>query len=392
MEKSFLPLFLFIQSFENFKNIQLFTQGLVYFFTPQWERLLEPGVWYAAVTQSFFSLGVGFGVIVTYSSYNKFHHNSYRDALIISIADTLTSILAGTIIFAILGHLSHELGVPITQVVRSGAGLAFVSYPEVIAKFDVAPQLFSVLFFLMLITLGLGSAMGMISNIITVVCDALPARSRLLITASICLLGLLSGLLYVTPGGQGLLGLVDYYGGSLLVLALALVEVLGVAWVYGVSTIIRDLNIMLNRNLGWYWRLCWGLVAPVVLAVILGYSVSDYTPVTHNHTPLPVHYQVSGWLITVLGFMFVPVFILINIYRKGFKLAFRDVSGWRPAREDDCSYWRKCLDTTENPFQIELKEEKSKKDHSEEDRDRSMAQKVLYPDIENDLNVTNPGL
>ena len=167
-------------------------------------------------------------------------------------------------------------------MVRSGAGLAFVSYPEVIAKFDVAPQLFSVLFFLMLITLGLGSAMGMISNIIRVVCDALPARSRLLITASICLLGLLSGLLYVTPGGQGLLGLVDYYGGSLLVLALALVEVVGVAWVYGVSTIIRDLNIMLNRNLGWYWRLCWGLVAPVVLAVILGYSVSDYTPVTHN--------------------------------------------------------------------------------------------------------------
>ena len=178
MEKSFLPLFLFIQSFENFKNIQLFTQGLVYFFTPQWERLLEPGVWFAAVTQSFFSLGVGFGVIVTYSSYNKFHHNSYRDALIISIADTLTSILAGTIIFAILGHLSHELGVPITQVVRSGAGLAFVSYPEVIAKFDVAPQLFSVLFFLMLVTLGLGSATGLLTGIITVFCDLWPEKNK----------------------------------------------------------------------------------------------------------------------------------------------------------------------------------------------------------------------
>ena len=46
--------------------------GLAFFFAPQWERLLEAGGWYAAVTQTFFSLGVGFGVIITYSSYNRF--------------------------------------------------------------------------------------------------------------------------------------------------------------------------------------------------------------------------------------------------------------------------------------------------------------------------------
>ena len=123
--------------------------GLAFFFAPQWERLLEAGVWYAAVTQSFFSLGVGFGVIITYSSYNRFillivtvdgrhiltmsrfRHDSYRDALVISAADTLTSVLAGAVIFSILGHLSHELGRPVQEVVKSGAGLAFVSYPEV---------------------------------------------------------------------------------------------------------------------------------------------------------------------------------------------------------------------------------------------------------------------
>jgi len=47
--------------------------------------LLGSKVWYAAVTQSFFSLSVGFGSIITYSSYNKFSHNTYRDALIISV-------------------------------------------------------------------------------------------------------------------------------------------------------------------------------------------------------------------------------------------------------------------------------------------------------------------
>merc|ERR1712154_443671 len=100
--------------------------GLKFFFKPDWSKLAEPQVWYAAVTQSFFSLGVGFGALTTYSSYNKFRHNSYKDGVIISVADTFTSILAGTIIFAILGHLSHELEKPIEEVVKSGASLAFV--------------------------------------------------------------------------------------------------------------------------------------------------------------------------------------------------------------------------------------------------------------------------
>ena len=47
-------------------------EGVVYFITPQWSKLLEPGVWYAAVDQSFFSLSVGFGSITMFSSYNDF--------------------------------------------------------------------------------------------------------------------------------------------------------------------------------------------------------------------------------------------------------------------------------------------------------------------------------
>ena len=46
----------------------------------------------------------------------------------------------------------------VDEVVKSGTGLAFISYPTAIGKFEWMPQLFSVLFFLMLITLGLGNA------------------------------------------------------------------------------------------------------------------------------------------------------------------------------------------------------------------------------------------
>lgn len=118
--------------------------GIKYFLSPQWDKILEPKVWYAAVTQVFFSLSVCFGNIIMYSSYNKFSHNVYRDANIVTTLDTFTSLLAGCCIFGILGHLAHELGVEdVSQVVKSGAGLAFISYPETIAKMNF-PQFFSV--------------------------------------------------------------------------------------------------------------------------------------------------------------------------------------------------------------------------------------------------------
>jgi len=52
--------------------------GILYFITPKWSKLLEPTVWYAAVTQCFFSLSVCFGSIITYSSHNNFKYNIYR--------------------------------------------------------------------------------------------------------------------------------------------------------------------------------------------------------------------------------------------------------------------------------------------------------------------------
>jgi solute carrier family 6 amino acid transporter-like protein 5/7/9/14 len=131
--------------------------GIKYFLTPQWDKILEAKVWYAAVTQVFFSLSVCFGNIIMYSSYNRFDHDVYRDANIVTTLDTFTSMLAGCCIFGILGNLAHELGVEdVSSVVKSGAGLAFISYPDAIAKFKTLPQLFSVLFFLMLYLLGIG--------------------------------------------------------------------------------------------------------------------------------------------------------------------------------------------------------------------------------------------
>lgn len=61
--------------------------------------------------------------------------------MIVTSLDTVTSFLAGCTIFGILGNLAHEMGTEnIDDVVKSGAGLAFISYPDAIAKFEILPQ------------------------------------------------------------------------------------------------------------------------------------------------------------------------------------------------------------------------------------------------------------
>jgi solute carrier family 6 amino acid transporter-like protein 5/7/9/14 len=63
-----------------------------------------------------------------------------RDAWVISFMDTFTSLLASCTIFAVLGYLAHEAGMEVSEVAVGGPGLAFISYPEAIAKFEWVPQ------------------------------------------------------------------------------------------------------------------------------------------------------------------------------------------------------------------------------------------------------------
>lgn len=193
-----------------------------------------------------------------YSSYNKFGHNVYRDATIVTTLDTFTSLLAGCAIFGILGHLAHEIGTDdIANVVKGGAGLAFISYPEAIAKFTFMPQAFSVLFFLMLFILGIGTNIAQTSCLMTVITDQFPKVKNWYLAAIISVLGIALGSIYVTPGGQFVLTLVDYFGASFIVFILAIGELIAFGWIYGVDRLCADCEFMLGFRPSLYWRICW---------------------------------------------------------------------------------------------------------------------------------------
>lgn len=77
-------------------------------------------VWVYAAAQNFNSIGIGFGAMITFSSYNKFTNNVLTDAWVISLVNAGTSLMAGIIVFSTMGNIASEQGRNITDVVAEG--------------------------------------------------------------------------------------------------------------------------------------------------------------------------------------------------------------------------------------------------------------------------------
>ncbi|KER32539.1 hypothetical protein T265_12790, partial [Opisthorchis viverrini] len=94
--------------------------GIRYYIVPDIDKLRSAEPWVDAATQVFFSLGPGFGVLMAYASYNDFHNNVYRDALVVATINSLTSMLSGFVVFSMLGYMANKRSVLVSDVIQDG--------------------------------------------------------------------------------------------------------------------------------------------------------------------------------------------------------------------------------------------------------------------------------
>lgn len=127
-------------------------EGYTFFLRPDWS-VVTSGTFISALGQAFFSLSLGMGVLVTYSSYFPGDTNLTKTAVTVSLLDLLVAVMMGLIIFpAVMSFGLNGEGI-------EGATLVFVTLPEVFMQMH-GTQIWSILFFLLLAVAALTSTIS----------------------------------------------------------------------------------------------------------------------------------------------------------------------------------------------------------------------------------------
>lgn len=305
--------------------------GVKYMFTPKMEQLANPTTWINAATQIFFSLGLGFGSLIAFSSYNQYNNNFERQAIIVSLINSGTSIFASIVTFSIYGFkatVNYENCLERTRLLLlnafnlaedsitmdtvfdwieklntsypqkfgeianeldncdmeselntavEGTGLAFIVYSEAIKNMPLS-QLWSVLYFIMLLLLGMGSMLGNVTAIITPLRDfkVVSHMSNELLNGLVCLFCLLLGLGFTTTSGNYWFTIFNDYGATFSLLFIVLLEVIAVSYIYGIKRFEKDIEDMLGHQPNWYWKIMWAGVSPLLLIFLFIFYIINY--------------------------------------------------------------------------------------------------------------------
>ncbi|XP_017086424.1 sodium- and chloride-dependent glycine transporter 1 isoform X1 [Drosophila eugracilis] len=291
--------------------------GIKFYLYPEWVRLLDLKVWADAAIQMFFGLGPGWGGIINMASFNNFRNNPKYDSVLIVSINVFTSVFAGFVVFSVLGFLSEKSGIPVDRVATGGAGLAFVTYPEAIAMMPV-PQLWSLMFFLMLFLLGIDSVFVQLEAIMSSILDewlwARQHKYKLTLISCLTFFGLST--LMCTNGGMYILQLLDWYSSAIAVIVICLVEIIMVSYIYGIKNFLLDVEFMLGKRPSLMWKISWQIVTPIILVFILITSIVFIRSVTYNNVSYP-HWAIAiGWLTFVSSVIWIPLYIFYIMIRK----------------------------------------------------------------------------
>ncbi|KAF6719657.1 Sodium- and chloride-dependent GABA transporter 2 [Oryzias melastigma] len=279
--------------------------GIQYYLYPDLGRLADPQVWMDAGTQIFFSYAICLGSLTALGSYNKYNNNCYRDCLALCLLNSGTSFVAGFAIFSILGFMSYEQNVHISEVAESGPGLAFIAYPRAVSMMPFSP-LWAALFFIMIVFLGLDSQFVCVESLVTAVVDMYPAvfrrkNRRELFLLAVVLFSFLMGLIMLMQGGMYVFQLFDYYAASgMCLLFMSIFETVCIAWVYGADRFYDNIEDMIGYRPGPYIKYCWLFFTPA-------------TCIYNNVYVYPWWGYTIGWLLALSSMICIPLWMVYKI-------------------------------------------------------------------------------
>ncbi len=300
-------------------SLEGFIDGIRYYIVPEdWSQIFEVTVWNDAAGQIFFSLGVAVGSQLLLSSYNGFTTNAHRDAVLIGLCNSLTSIYAGFSVFGVIGYIANKKGADISDVVSEGPGLAFIVYPEAVSLMAV-PPLFSFLFFFMLNLLSISSVCGSWEALVAAIMDEFPKlrEHRVKVMIGSTFGGFLCGVSMCFDSGFLMFTILNNRTAHAILL-MAVIELVTAVWFYGADKIlrhVREMGMELPRLVIWYWWTCWVVITPVLVTGIIILAYVYYQPDYVEDYTFPPAAQLLGWLLELFPLsvvIFTAIYVVIK--------------------------------------------------------------------------------
>nr|XP_027776145.1 orphan sodium- and chloride-dependent neurotransmitter transporter NTT5-like [Marmota flaviventris] len=152
--------------------------------------------------------------------------------------------------------------------IMEGPGVAFVVFTDIISLFS-GPNFWAIIIFLLLVTQGMSSLIGIMQGIITPLQDVFSSfrRHTNLLTVGVCVPMFLGSLIFARPSGSYFVNLLDDYWISLPIFCIIILENMAMAWIYGARRFLADMIIMLGHPISPMYRWLWCIVSPVVLLI-----------------------------------------------------------------------------------------------------------------------------
>ncbi len=293
--------------------------GLGFMWNPQPEALLNPKTWLAASGQIFFSLAVGFGVIINYSSYLTKNDDVVLSGLTASSMNEFFEVCLGGLIT--LPAAFMFLGASVATF--STFGLGFNALPNVFAQMP-AGQFFGFLWFFMLFLAAITSSLSMLQPVIAFFEDGFNLKRH----ASTALLGIivLSGACFVIYFSAELKALdtLDFWVGTVLIFVLAMIQAVIYGWVFGIVRGERAAHVGAHIRIPHFVQLLLKYVVPVYLGAI--FIAFCYLNVLGTTDPETGEYVPGYWdrimndsvvMMSVLFIMGVTGLLLVLIHFAG---------------------------------------------------------------------------
>lgn len=197
--------------------------GYRFYLAPSLRELLDPVVLQGAAAHAFYSLSVGMGIMVTYSSYLSRNANLGRESAVIALSDFTVAFVAGLVVFPIVFGLglSEDVG-------ESTLGVLFISLPSAFAQMEALGRIVGTLFFVAVIVAAITSAVSLLEVATSILIDEWGWSRRRATLAS----GLLIAAIGIVPAlSLGALGVMDQVAAELLTVLGVLAIAVLVGWV-----------------------------------------------------------------------------------------------------------------------------------------------------------------